>query len=163
MSRGVGRIVSKAYKMVPDRTGKKHRRYVGFDAKGRWKFLKTPGKSKTKSSSKTKTKSKRKNPVTKKNKRRRSREITIPIAIVAPIAGTLAWCYQAHGEWAGRLNLLCASYTGYDPGLQKFRPGLLKQGLGSLIIGAIIHKFVGGSPLNVNRMLARAKVPFIRI
>ncbi len=121
------------------------------------------GKSSSSKSSKKTTSKKGGRKTGKKNKRRRKREITIPIAIVAPIAGNLAWAYQSHSKWSGRLNLVSALYTGYDPGLRKFRPDLLKQGLGSLIIGALIHKFVGGAPLNINRMLAAAKVPFIRI
>jgi len=79
------------------------------------------------------------------------------------------WVYKHHDKWEGRLNLLMATYTGWDPGYAGgmgpgvWRPGLLKQGLGSLIIGALVHKFVGGSPLNVNRALGRAKIPFLRL
>jgi hypothetical protein len=32
-----------------------------------------------------------------------------------------------------------------------------------LVAGILVHKFVGGRPLNINGMLARAKIPFIRI
>lgn len=120
-------------------------------------------KSKGKSETKAKTKSKSSKTPKGSGNRKMARVMTVPIAIVAPIAGNLLWAYESHSKWSGRLNLVSALYTGWDPGLRKFRPGLLKQGLGSLIIGALIHKFVGGAPLNVNRMLARAKVPFIRI
>jgi len=120
-------------------------------------YRKAKGKTKSKSSSKAKKSGKN------VSTNRKPRQMTIPLALVAPIAATLTWCYQSHDKWEGRLNLLMASYTGYDPGLQKWRPDLLKRGLGSLIIGALVHKFVGGAPLNVNRMLGAAKVPFIRI
>ena len=96
-----------------------------------------------------------------KKKKRRKREITIPIAIVAPIAGNLAWCYKSHNTWPGRLNLVCATYTGYDPGMAKWRPGLLMQGMGSLLVGVLVHKLAG--ILGINRMLGAAKVPFLRI
>lgn len=44
-----------------------------------------------------------------------------------------------------------------------FNAGLLFKNILPIIAGLLIHKFVGGPPLNLNKILARAKVPFIRI
>lgn len=44
-----------------------------------------------------------------------------------------------------------------------FDPKYLFDNLTPIVAGLLIHKFVGGPPLNFNRMLGRAKVPFLRI
>lgn len=111
------------------------------------------GKSKSKSKSKS-------NPG---NTRRKAREVTIPIAIVGPIAGTLMWSHLNHPKLEGKFNLFIKAYTGFDPGLGTYHSGWLRRGLYPLILGALIHKFVGGAPLNVNRALGRAKIPFLRL
>jgi len=67
------------------------------------------------------------------------------------------------GEWAGSLNHIGAIYTGYNAIEGQFQWGMLKRGLLPLVIGCLVHKFVGGPPLNLNRTLAAANVPFIRI
>ena len=88
MSRGVGRIVKRVWKTVGG-----HRRYVGMDAKGRWKFLKHPSKSKSKSKSSSKTTTKRRKRTTarrRKKGRRRGGRILGNVGwkgILAGIAG----------------------------------------------------------------------------
>ena len=101
-----------------------------------------------------------------KKKRRYNRNITIPLA---PIAGLAAGMSTAivdgamKGNWELFFNELCRNYTGYNPYDQTWNVFSLKKGLLPLVIGLLVHKFVGGSPLNLNRTLARHKIPFIRI
>jgi len=66
----------------------------------------------------------------------------------------------------GNLNMafesLKQSYLGIDSD-GSFNPVLMQHGLLPLALGVLVHKFVGGSPLNFNQTLAKAKVPYIRI
>jgi len=109
----------------------------------------------------------------KKKKRRYSRSLTIPLA---PIAGLVAGLTMPpregresvltnvlQGDWQNAFNALTMVYTGYDPVTGEWSFESLKRGLLPLIGGFLVHKFVGGSPLNVNRILARHKIPLIRI
>lgn len=95
-----------------------------------------------------------------------ARNITIPIALIGGLGAGLGHVYAAHKTYNNpeiTLARLCRIYTGYDPSLGEFETAWLKRGLLPLILGGLVHKFVGGSPLNVNRALGRAGVPFIRI
>ena len=116
MSRGVGRIVKKVWKIVGG-----HRRYVGLDAKGRWKFLKHPSKSKS-TSSKTKTtkRSVRKTTKPKKKGGRRG----------GRILGNVGW----KGLLAGTLGLTLAKFLA-----RKFLPVGEKyiDGASMLIVGGV--------------------------
>lgn len=165
MSRGVGPIKKKVWKIVSG-----HRRYVGLDAKGRWKFLKHPSKSKSSKSSKTKTKKKKVKKMGKKKRRRYS--MTIPLApmigLVAGIAGPPigysvgAIDYLVKGDVSHAIGCWKLNFLGLDDA-GNFRFDALSRGLLPLVAGLLVHKFVGGPPLNLNRILGRAKVPFIRI
>ena len=141
-------------------------------ASGKYKFVKNLTKS-VKSSSKkaVKTTSKRKvkRKLARKNKNRRKSQMTIPLAIVAPLAAGIGPSVASiiadpsPENVAGTLNHLALIYTGYNAIDGVFDMGALAKGLFPLIAGGLVHKFVGGAPLNLNRMLAAAKVPFIRI
>lgn len=106
----------------------------------------------------------------KKRKKRAARKFTLPIA---PIVGLLAGLagpqgdspiqYALDGDYESAIARLSKSYTGYDPNTGKWEPHLMTAGLVPLLIGGLVHKFVGGAPLNMNRMLASANVPVIRI
>lgn len=90
--------------------------------------------------------------------------MTIPLA---PIVGLLAGMKTAipplmAGDLDKAIGEVTYSYVGID-GAGRFSWAGLQRGLVPLIIGLLVHKFVGGPPLNLNRVLARAKVPFIRI
>lgn len=109
---------------------------------------------------------KRRKRMARRKKRRRRSGMTIPIAPIAGLAAGLIEPIQYvvdHGNWRGAVEVLCRNYTGYRPGTQTWEPHYMTRGLVPLVIGLLVHKFVGGSPLNANRMLARAGVPFIRI
>ena len=97
---------------------------------------------------------------------RRSGGMTIPLALVSGVAASVArplkTAYDT-SDYQLAAWQLCEGYTGFYPGDGSFDFQRLKFGLVPLAAGALVHKFVGGSPLNVNRMLAAAKIPFIRI
>jgi len=101
-----------------------------------------------------------------RRKRRRSRSLTIPLA---PIAGLIAGIaepinYAIQGDYNSAMEVVVRNYTGYSMQHKSFNPvEYLPRGLLPLIGGLLVHKFVGGSPLNLNRILARNKVPLIRI
>ena len=101
------------------------------------------------------------------------RKFKVPIALVAGIAAGIVTRRPAWGAspveliMQGRLSQafdsIVQSYLGYNAPRGYFDPSLMKHGLLPLIAGVLVHKFVGGAPLNVNRSLANAGVPIIRI
>lgn len=129
-----------------------------------WKEYRASLKKSKTTKKKTTTKKKAKR-VASKKKRAKSKP-TAPMAVliglgaglVEPIQNAMKGDYQAAGRQ------LSMNYTGVDPinadrGIQFEQ---LKKGLLPLVAGALVHKFVGGT-LGVNRVLGRAKVPYIRI
>jgi hypothetical protein len=103
--------------------------------------------------------------VARRKRRRRSRSLTIPLAPVAGLAAGL-WepaQFAMQGRWDWALFKLARNYTGFNPANNTWNANELKNGLIPLIVGLLVHKFVGGRPLNLNQMLARAGVPFVRI
>ena len=100
----------------------------------------------------------------RRRRKRGKRKFTIPIAPIiglgVGLAGPAKDLMDGNVEYA--VNKLKYSYLGLTPDNQ-FKPEALLNGLVPLIAGVLVHKFVGGPPLNVNRMLARANVPIIRI
>lgn len=159
LGRGVGRIVKRVWKRVKKRGGGTTRRYVGIDSRGRWKFLKTPtrGTSTRRSGGGSSSRSVRKTG--------RRRKITIPLAPLIGLAVGLEepfWKFVER-DYRGAIDDLSYRYTGWNRNAKIWQPEGLAEGLLPLIIGAAVHKFVGGDPLNVNRILARAGLPLIRI
>ena len=101
-----------------------------------------------------------------KRKTRRRRQMTIPLALVAGAAAGAVEPVMKLLEGAPPTEVaswIVAHYTGYESWSGQFNLEQLKHGLLPLIAGAAIHKFVGGAPLNVNRMLGAAGVPLFRI
>ena len=97
-----------------------------------------------------------------KKKNRRSK-FTLPLAVVAgfmPGVATVVDYTQKYGIQGG-MTQLSRVYTGFDPQTNKWYPSLLWQGLTPLLIGTVVHKVA--SLVGVNRALARAGVPFLRI
>ena len=100
----------------------------------------------------------------RKGRRRKKRGFTIPLA---PIAGLVPMVLPSiQMAIAGDLNSagthLVWNTIGVD-GNGNFNMGKLVQNVTPVIAGLLIHKFVGGAPLHLNRILANAGVPFIRI
>lgn len=98
-------------------------------------------------------------------KNRAKRKFTIPLAPVLGLAAGLAKPAQflMNGEVEYAIIEATRNYTGYDMQTGQFWAPNMMKGLFPLAIGLLIHKFVGGAPLNANRMLAAANVPIIRI
>jgi len=101
-----------------------------------------------------------------KKKKRGRRKFTIPLAPVAAIIGVIAKPAQLamDGDYEGAAAELGARVVGHN--FQSGETDLLyaaKTCWIPLVIGSAVHKFVGGPPLNLNRMLAQANVPIIRI
>ena len=99
-------------------------------------------------------------------KKRAKRKFTIPLAVVAPVIGILAKPAELaiDGNYEGAAAELGARLTGYNyqSGVFDFMYMVKNTGL-PLVVGLLVHKFIGGPPLNANRMLANAGVPVIRI
>lgn len=101
----------------------------------------------------------------RRRKRGRGRGgFTIPLAPIIGLAAGVAPAVEAamSGNFEGAVNHLKYAYLGLDSS-NNFNVGYMAKGLLPLVLGIAVHKFVGGAPLNFNQMLARAKVPLIRL
>ncbi|GAH94226.1 unnamed protein product [marine sediment metagenome] len=99
-----------------------------------------------------------------KKRRRSNPGFTVPLGIVAgfvPYLINLKQGYDA-GGWGALSMYGVRSLTGYNYEAHSFSLGDMRYGLLPILLGMGVHKIVG-SKLGVNRMLGRAKVPFIRI
>jgi len=125
-------------------------------------------KGKRRKSKRTRTSNPKKRRVRRIGRRRkgsRRYSMTIPLA---PVAGILAGMIDPinealAGNYPRAMEVVVQRYTGYNVTDGTWNVGNLLKGVGPLIAGLLVHKFVGGPPLNFNKMLGRAKVPFIRI
>lgn len=95
--------------------------------------------------------------------KRRASKMTLPIA---PLAGLGAGLVQPvevalSGDYRGAAFVLCRAYTGFDPFTNSFKLSNLKQGLLPLLVGVGAHKVAG--MVGINRMLAAAKIPLVRV
>lgn len=96
--------------------------------------------------------------------RRKAAGMTIPVAAVAgflPLAGVMVTSFKQGGvELAG--NNLVSNLTGYDIPSKTWSMDYMRKGTIPIVAGLLAHKIIG-QKLGVNRMLARAGVPLIRI
>jgi len=142
--------------------GKSRTQRVKVLASGKYKFVKNLTKSRVSRNVKSKTKRRRLS-LTKK-RRRGARKLTIPLA---PIARIIA----APAVRAGIANAMVGNVDGvlYEAGKfvgmanGTFDMNALISNITPVVVGCLVHKFIGGAPLNVNRMLASANVPLLRI
>jgi len=90
--------------------------------------------------------------------------MTVPLGVVAGFMPLAMFAYDGfqYGGWTNVGHRLLAGLTGYNTTTHKFESVQLKNGLYPLLAGLAAHKIVG-QWLGVNRMLAKAKIPFIRI
>ena len=160
---------------IPKRGGGTRLQRVQVLASGKYKFVKNPG-TKRRSTSSRSSKRRRSSPRRKSSRRsvrkvgRRSRK-TIPLAPVLGIAagfvssttGPSPVQYFMDGNIEYALAALSQNYLGYDPICGDFNIKRMASGLLPAVIGLLVHKFVGGPPLNLNRTLAAAGVPLFRI
>lgn len=156
--------------------GGTRRQRVKILASGKYKFVKNPkkgAKSKSRSESTAKPKRRKKTVARKKRRSRRSRQMTVPLAVVVPAITPLAmpamygksviqWLME--GNWDQALKSLAYRYAGINPeaGGQIMWEELIAT-YAPMVAGTLVHKFVGGPPLNLNKTLARYGVPFLRI
>ena len=143
--------------------GKSRLQRVKVLASGKFKFVKNLTKSKSNpAKGKTSRKSVRK---VAKKKKRRSNSMTIPLAPIMGIIAAPDIRMMAQRAMEGNIPSVM-THAGRFIGINdagKFDHNLLFANLTPIVVGALVHKFVGGAPLNLNRALGRAKVPFIRI
>ena len=90
--------------------------------------------------------------------------MTIPLAVIGgliPMATDVLSAYKAAGA-EGALGHVSLCTTGYDPSDGQWKPAFAMQKLyGPLFLGSMVHKLA--SKLGVNRMIASAGIPLIRI
>lgn len=93
----------------------------------------------------------------------KKRKFTLPLAVVAGFAAPGIKIWEARGgglsgvtREAGRI------LTGVDFWSGQFNFANTRYGLWPILGGMLVHKLVGGV-LGVNRMLASAGIPFIRL
>lgn len=103
--------------------------------------------------------------------RRTSRQKTnLPVAVLAgfaPGVGRLVYhaTHSDHGQGNPVANVGVEAgriFLGYDSRTGTFNAANLMYGLGPVILGGLVHKFIGGT-LGVNRILARSGVPMLRL
>jgi len=94
----------------------------------------------------------------KHKKGRRSKKMTVPLAVVAPIAFTAL----AFGQAAARGDMVTVKQGLTGMGADgKFHFEYVYPNYLPILAGVLIHK--GANMAGINRTLAAAKVPFIRI
>lgn len=89
--------------------------------------------------------------------------MTLPLAVLAgfaPLTLQTLSMYQSSG-FDGATQSLVAGTTGYSRWEGKWRAQYLMAGMGPIVLGILAHKVA--SRLGVNRALANAGVPVIRI
>jgi len=104
-----------------------------------------------------------------RRRRRSSSGFTLPLAVVAgftPLALDM-WNVgyqrkdQPGGRIGGMLHMAALDLAAYNTDTHAFDANHLGSGWGAIVLGVVAHK--AANILGLNRMLARAKVPFIRI
>ena len=101
----------------------------------------------------------------KRAKVHRKKSFTLPIAVVAgfvpPAIDLLdTWRGTSEGPKAVAIEA-CRIFTGLDYWSMQWQPTRLKWGLFPVVGGVLVHKLA--NKLGVNRLLAQAGVPVIRV
>lgn len=99
-----------------------------------------------------------------KTTKRRRKQFILPVAAILGFVPLFArsWTYfRASGIEAAAREATSIT-TGFDTLSGKWNAGNLRYGLLPLVLGIMVHKFVGGS-LGINRALGAARVPIIRL
>jgi hypothetical protein len=104
---------------------------------------------------------------TKRRRTHHKAKFTIPLAIVAgfaggPVASTIAYKNRS-GDWGKALMWEGGSLVGYDTENSRYAgySQMVKAGIYPLAIGFAGH-FIA-QKFGINKMIARAGIPFIRI
>jgi len=96
--------------------------------------------------------------------RRKAKGFTIPVAAVAgfmPLLGVAHTSFKQGGVELVGHNLV-SNLTGYDVPTKTWSFDYMQKGTIPIVAGLLAHKFIGGK-LGVNRMLANAGVPLLRV
>lgn len=130
------------------------------------------GKKKKKSSNPRPIKARKvKRKLARRKRKRRSRKMTIPLALVGGVSSMFlapnpSGRSIAEDALNGDINALLYDFRerfACVNNMGNFEVGWILPHYGPVIMGALISKFIGGSPINLNRRLAAANIPFIRI
>jgi len=95
---------------------------------------------------------------------RKKKGMTLPLAAIAgfaPLTGVAITSFQQGGVQLLGNNML-SNLTGYDANTKTWAFSHMSKGLLPIVAGLLAHKFVG-QKLGVNRMLANAGVPLLRL
>lgn len=99
-----------------------------------------------------------------KRARHRKTGFTLPLAVIAGL-GVPAMDLWQNSLHTGDLNRTAitasAIFTGYNPEAKVWDMAYLKRGLLPVVAGLLAHKMA--SKLGVNRAIAQAGIPFVRI
>lgn len=107
----------------------------------------------------------------KKKKKRKKGQPRISLAIVAPIIGNIVSPAPSGrtmlgdlmaGDWPSLVFDFAEKFGGIGSD-GKLHIDWLVATYGPIAVGAVVHKYVGGAPLNLNKKLAQAGIPFISI
>ena len=99
-----------------------------------------------------------------KNSSHPQRNFTVPLALVAGIAGGTASTVgvaMRTKDVGKTLAELSSAWTGYNPTTGIWDPTTMQRGLLPALVGLIVH--LGASKLGANKALGRAHVPLVRI
>lgn len=100
---------------------------------------------------------------TKSSGKHRKTKFTVPLAVVAGFVPLGLSIYNARDTGvAGIMNTISKRMTGYDTTTAKWSFSDMKCGTISILGGFLVHSLVGNK-LGINRMIARAGIPILRI
>ena len=94
----------------------------------------------------------------------RKASMTIP---VAALAGFAPLAIEAVGAWkaggpANMASRVLIKTTGYNTQDGKWYGAQMMEGLGPIVLGLMVHKYIGGK-MGINRQLARSGIPLLRL
>lgn len=98
----------------------------------------------------------------KKKRRSRGSRFSLPLAIVAGMAGPGIKLWESRGSGSGLAREAGRIFTGFDFWTGSFVPGAMRYGTLPILAGFLVH-YILGSKLGLNRAIARAGIPVIRI
>ena len=97
----------------------------------------------------------------KAKKKRYRQKPTVSLAVVAGMVPALGavWADAKRGAWSNMGNTAVSIMTGYTDG--KFIWSKLKFGLLPMVGGFVAHKIA--TKIGLNRLIAKSKIPLVRI
>lgn len=92
---------------------------------------------------------------------RRKQKFTLPVAVVSGFIPAAVGVWNRRSSPTEIGNYLQAGFTGITPGTGQFNFANLRSGLIPVVGGFMVHLLA--SKLGVNRAIARAGIPLVRI